>query len=166
MKMKLPTIEQGVKIQNTIIEDYFIPHVDTILRASFAFIFFFYGLQKIAPGETPVDVPIGYIIARTPFIIETTTVVTLIGIYEIILGLIFLFNEIRIAAILFFPHQITTQLVILLNTKVFFTPPYLEIGPIEIPWLMGSFAAFALKNVVFIAGFIALLSWKYNNNKL
>ena len=158
-------LDSAIKLQNTLVEKYFVPYAAVYLRFAFAFVFCLYGLQKVAPTPTPVFNPIEHLVIQAPITIPATVVIGFIGTYEMFMGLLFAFKRLRLVMVFFFPHQITTQLVIWLNTDLFFVPPYITVGGIDIPWLIGTFAAFALKNTIFIGGFMLLCVYEYPVNE-
>lgn len=160
--MELQVTKKIIAVQDRIINETVRSKSPLLVQYSLAFIFFFYGLQKIAPGATPVFQPIEQLLLQLPISPKTATVINIIGMYELILGLLLAFGFLRLAFFPFFVHQITTQAVIIVFYDVYFVQPYLDLQFIELPWLIGSFAAFALKNIVFIAAFIFLCSHTFN----
>jgi hypothetical protein len=135
-----------------IFEDYAI----TAMYWSYGFVFFFFGMQKPAPAISPPKFPVSSVLSDLGVNLPIEYVMLFIGSYEMFLGLLFLFRKIKIASWLFWPHQLITFLVLFLIPFEIFQPPWLEIGSVSIPWLLDSFSAFILKNLVFVAGFMLL----------
>lgn len=135
---------------------------------AFAFVFFYFGLQKplpfISPVRTPVSLFAGELsrllsfVFRTEVVISTTLAIYFVGAYEMFLGLLFLFKQIRLAFWFFFIHQIVGFLSLVLIWDSVFQPPWLTVLGVDIPYILGSFSAFVLKNVVFIGAFMLLAS--------
>jgi hypothetical protein len=123
---------------------------------SYGFIFFFFGLQKPAPAVSPPKFPISSGLSSLGINLPVEYVMLFIGAYEMVLGLIFLFRKIKIASWLFWPHQLIAFLTLFLIPFEIFQPPWLEIGSYSVPWLLDSFSAFVLKNLIFVAAFILL----------
>ena len=142
---------------------------------AFAFVFFYFGIQKPAPVDSPVRVPVSVFVedlssllsmlVQTQVQIPLKWAIILIGAYEMFLGLLFLFRRIRLAFWLFFLHQIIGFIAIFLAYDVVFQPPWLSIGGLDIPWALGAFSAFVLKNVVFIGAFMFLASAELGANE-
>lgn len=131
-------------------------HAISVMYYSYAFVFFYFGLQKPAPAISPPRIPIGVAIDTIGFPLGVNLVMLLIGFYEMVLGLLFLFKKIRPAFWMFFIHQFVAFAVLLIIPYDVFQPPWLQIGPVAVPWLLDSFSAFVLKNVIFVAGFMLL----------
>jgi hypothetical protein len=81
-----------------------------------------------------------------------------IGLFEMFLGLLFFFREIRVAFWLFLGHQAVTLFTLFVIPFVAFQPPYITAFGSRIPWALTGYGAFVIKNVVFIAGFTLLAS--------
>lgn len=160
--MDVRVTEKVIALQDRIINETVRGKAPLFVQYSLAFIFFFYGLQKVAPGATPVFQPIEQLLLQLPISPETATVINIIGTYELLVGLLLGFGFLRIAFFPFLIHQVTTQAVIIVFYDVYFVQPYLDLHFIEVPWLIGSFAAFAMKNIVFIAAFILLCSHEFD----
>lgn len=132
----------------------------SLLFYSFAIIFIYFGIQKPLPIVSPPEPYINYLATQAGF--SPNLIVNLVGFYEIFLGLIFLAKRIKLAFWPFLVHQLTTFLVLFLIPFSVFTPPWIVIHGIEIPIFLGSFSAFIFKNLVFITGFLLLLSIELN----
>jgi hypothetical protein len=150
------TVNKLYSFQERIAEKLFDGYAVTAMYWSYGFVFFFFGLQKPAPAVSPPRFPISSALSDLGIAIPLEYVILFIGAYEMFLGLLFFFRKIRTAFWFFWTHQITTFLVLVLIPFEIFQPPWLEIGAINVPWLLDSFSAFVLKNLVFIAGFMLL----------
>jgi len=140
--------------QNYLIENYFRPHGVGVLYASYGFIWFYFGLQKPAPVYSPVRHPLSEFFPHLGIPLEAGMV--FIGAFEMFLGLLFVFREIRIAFWLFLGHQAVTLVTLAVIPFVAFQPPYITVLGNRIPWALTGYGAFVIKNVVFIAGFTLL----------
>jgi hypothetical protein len=135
---------------------------------AFAFVFFYFGLQKPLPVISPVRTPVSIFaselsgllsfVFRTEIVISTTLAIYFIGAYEMFLGLLFLFKQIRVAFWFFFAHQAVTFFALVLIWDSVFQPPWLTVAGIDFPYILGSFSAFVLKNVIFVGAFMLLAS--------
>lgn len=135
---------------------------------AFAFVFFYFGLQKPLPSISPVRSPISIFaselsgllsfVFRTEIVISTTLVIHFIGAYEMFLGLLFLFKQLRLAFWFFFAHQIVAFVALVIIWDSVFQPPWLTVFGVDMPYVLGSFSAFVLKNVVFVGAFMLLAS--------
>lgn len=134
---------------------------------AFGFVFFFFGLQKPAPVDSPVRTPVSVFLAELSRMlswipgVEVEIPVGLglnfIGFYEMFMGLLFIFGLLRIAFWLFIAHQTVGFISIIVAWRSVFQPPWLSIGGFEFPWLLGGYSAFVLKNLLFIAAFLFLI---------
>lgn len=129
----------------------------TYARLAFAFVFVLFGAQKpIVPGSSPVGYDVSLFASRVGLEAlpgPITWVLLFIGCYEMGLGLLILLDRIRLAVPFFFAHQLTTLVAPFVVADTAFRAPYLELGWITIPYAFDWFAAFALKNVLFVAAF-------------
>jgi len=151
-------LQRVVAVQDRVIQRVFVPIDTAVVYYTFAFVFIFFGIQKFAPGTTPVRTPVGHIITTFGLPIELETAMMIIGLYEVFLGLLFVFKETRLVFTPFFVHQFISLLVLVAAPYAFFQPPYIDLFGVDVPWILGSFSAFVLKNVVFIAAFVLLVS--------
>lgn len=141
--------------------------VTSYVYLAFAFVFFYFGLQKPLPVISPVRTPISIYITElsgilssllgTEVVITTSLAIYFIGAYEMFLGLLFLFRQIRLAFFFYVPHQIFGFLSLVLIWDSVFQPPWLTVAGTEIPYILGGFSAFVLKNVIFVGAFAFLL---------
>lgn len=147
-------VEANNAVQDYIISRFVSPYVYLYCRLAFAFVFFYFGLQKPAPNHTPVFVPVTLFTAE--FGIDGQTALLFIGAYEMALGLLILFNRIRVAFWMFLAHQAVGFLSLVLIPYAVFQPPWLTVFGVDIPWALGGYSAFVLKNLVFVAAFLLL----------
>ncbi|MDZ7688210.1 MAG: hypothetical protein U5J64_05715 [Halobacteriales archaeon] len=148
------TVERLNSLQDTIASDYFVPYGTTVLYYSFGFIFFYFGLQKPAPVQTPVFVEVSLFVGEFGFPSKPTII--FIGLYEMFLGVLFFLKRIRIVFWLFFVHQFVGFLTLVTIPYVVFQPPWITVFGVDIPWAVGGFSAFVLKNVVWVGAFVVL----------
>jgi hypothetical protein len=141
---------------------------------AFAFVFFYFGLQKPLPAISPVRTPISIFASElsgllstlffTEIVISTTFAIYFIGAYEMFLGLLFLFKQLRAAFWLFLVHQAVAFFALVLIWDSVFQPPWLTVAGIELPYILGGFSAFVLKNVIFVGAFMLLASKELGGN--
>lgn len=164
MRTALATVERWiVHTEDRLANTWFREYGTRIAFLAYTFVFFYYGLLKVIPGfSTPVKGEVnafmhGLGVPELAAVVGLTyTVVPVmyaIGVYEVTLGLLFAFRKIRAAFVLFFTHQLTTLVSLVVATEAYFQEPFL-FG--TVPWLFDTFAAYVLKNVIFIGGFVVL----------
>ena len=148
-------------------------HSVTLAFAAYAIVFIWFGGVKLFPTlETPVYTPVGIFVGKLglpaffqfvgiPYNLKAVLII--IGVYEVILGILFATRRIRWAIPVFFVHQGTAFLSLLVAPYAFFGPPFLQIGTLSIPWMQGTFSAYVLKNLIFIGGFLLLVSKVYED---
>jgi len=140
------------------LEDY---DFNTLVYYSFAFVFFYFGLQKLIPGSAPVGPDVRAFVSAIGLPVQTSWYSYFIGTYEMILGIFFYFKQVKKAALLFIPHQITVFLPLIFVTDITFVRPYLKLGNFLLPWNLDYFGAFILKNLVFASAFLKILKEDY-----
>lgn len=154
---RLSAVGQRVRAaQDALLTRVFRPHGVTVLYWSFAFVFFYFGFQKPAPTYSPVRLPLSEFFPHLGVPLEAGML--FIGAYEMFLGLLFLFRQLRLAFWLFLPHQAVTFLTLLVIPYVAFQPPWVPVLGVEVPWALTGYGAFVVKNVVFVAAFLLLAS--------
>jgi len=164
MTTRLATVERWiVRTEDRIVNDWFAAHGARVAFLAYAFVFFYYGLLKVIPGfTTPVKgevdafvhgLGVPELVGALGITYTVVPVMYFVGVYEVTLGLLFAFRKIRAAFVLFFTHQLTTLLSLVVATEAYFQEPFL-FG--TVPWLFDTFAAYVLKNVVFLGGFVVL----------
>lgn len=149
-------IERTHAGQNYLVTNYFRPYGITILYWSYGFVWFYFGFQKPAPAISPVRNPLADFLPY--FAIPLAAGMAFIGMYEMFLGILFIYREIRIAFWLFFAHQATTFFTLLVIPFVAFQPPWISLLGVRFPWALTGYGAFVVKNIVFVAGFSLLAS--------
>jgi hypothetical protein len=127
-----------------------------LLYYSFAFVFFYFGIQKPAPVVSPPRFPVSSALAETGIPLALGTVILIIGIYEVALAALFFFKKIKLAFWPFLIHQATGFAVLVIIPFEVFQPPWIELGAVTFPWYLGGFSAFVFKNVIFISAFLML----------
>lgn len=140
--------------QDYVLIHFFRPHGVTALYWCFGFLFFYFGFQKPSPAQSPVRVPLTELFMM--FGIPVDVGMLVIGSYEMFLGLLFFFKQLRLAFWLFIPHMIVGFLTLALIPLVAFQPPYLAVFGMDIPWATTGYGEFVVKNIVFVAGFMLL----------
>lgn len=149
-------VERSYAAQDYVVRNYFRPHGVTVLYLSYAFVWFYFGFQKPAPVYSPVRLPLSEFLPH--FGIPLGAGMVFIGTFEMFLGLLFLFRQIRVAFWLFLGHQAVTLVTLFVIPFVAFQPPYVTLLGVRFPWALTGYGAFVIKNVVFIAGFTLLAS--------
>ena len=148
-------------------------HAVTLAIAAYAIVFIWFGGVKLVPTlETPVYTPVGIFVEGLglPVFLEFVglpynlkAILMFIGAYEVFLGILFATRRIRWTIPVFFIHQGTALLSLFVAPQAFFAPPYLQVGSLTIPWMQGTFSAYVLKNLIFIGGFLLLVSKVYED---
>lgn len=163
----------AVSLQNRLVNDYFTEYGTRIAFAAYGLVFGYYGFLKLVPGvSTPVQHAVAVYMQGLgmPELMETLglpysigAVMLFIGLYEATLGVLFLTRRIRLAFVLFFVHQLTTLTTLVVAPEAYFQQPFIDVLGLSIPWLFDSFAAYVLKNTIFIGGFLVLVSVELGN---
>jgi hypothetical protein len=156
-------VERLNSAQDIIVAEYFVPYGTSLLYYAFGFIFFYFGLQKPAPVQSPVFVEVSLFVGEFGLPSEPTLV--FIGLYEMFLGVLFFLKRIRIVFWLFFLHQFVGFLTLVTIPYVIFQPPWVTVLGVDIPWAVGGFSAFVLKNVVWVGAFVVLASVELGNTE-
>jgi hypothetical protein len=148
-----------VDLQDRIVTGYFAEYGTRIAFLAYAFVFGYYGFLKIQALftglSTPVRGEVGHLvtIVGLPEVgITLTMVMVFIGIYEMVVGATFALKKLRLAIPLFLSHQAVTLVTLVIARAYYFQEPFL----FGVPWLFDSFAAYILKNTIFIGGFLVL----------
>ena len=148
-----------VRTVDRIVDDYCSRYGTRIAFGAFAFVFGYYGflkLQALATGlTTPVRGEVGHfvdVLGLPGLGVSLTMVMVSIGLYEFALGLLFAFRKIRLAFPLFLGHQAVTFVSLVVTRHHYFQEPFVG----GVPWLFDSFAAYILKNTIFVGGFLVL----------
>jgi hypothetical protein len=149
----------AVDLQDRIVTDYFAEYGTRIAFLAYAFVFGYYGFLKIQALftglSTPVRGEVGHfvtIVGLPEVGITLTMVMVFIGIYEMVVGATFALKKLRLAIPLFLSHQAVTLVTLVIARAYYFQEPFL----FGVPWLFDSFAAYILKNTIFIGGFLVL----------
>lgn len=151
-----PLLDRVYAGQDWVLLTLFRPHGVAFLYLSFAFVFFYFGFQKPAPVYSPVRTPLSEFFAHFP--ISLAAGMLFIGTYEMFLGLLFYFRQLRLAFWLFLSHQAITLASLLVIPHVAFQPPWIDVLGVQLPWATTGYGEFVLKNVVFVAAFLLLAS--------
>lgn len=147
-------LQRHDELQDAIVDRVLRPYGLTFAFFCYGFVFFFLGLQKPAPIFTPVRQEVGVFAAQ--FGIAAMPALLFIGLYEMIMGALFFAKRIRIVFWMFFAHQTVGFLLLIMIPYTVFQPPYLTVLGLDVPWAVGGFSAFVLKNVIFVGGFVLL----------
>lgn len=153
-------IQKAIKIQNMILKKYK-SNSKNYLCYSFAFIYIYYGSLKPLPVETPVRTPVGLFVSQlgiTDLGLTLGTIINFIGLFEILIGILFLFKKIRIVFPFFMSHMFVTLSAPFVLPYAIFKAPFIHIFNTQIPFVMDKFAAFAIKNVIFLNAYLYLAS--------
>lgn len=132
------------------------------IRVSLGIVFIWYGAQKpFIPGRSPIHRPVAMFAETLGLGIlpgPTGLLLHFVGLFEVVVGTLILFDFVRTATPLFLLHQAITLVAPFVVLQYAFRAPYLEIGPVVIPIAVDWFSAFALKNLVFVAAFMFLFA--------
>ncbi|MFT4893034.1 MAG: hypothetical protein ACI8Z7_000829 [Candidatus Nanohaloarchaea archaeon] len=148
-------LRRAESFQDSIVERIGGYSVDLVYY-SFAFVFFYFGIQKPAPVVSPPRFPISSALTDIGIPVGIETVILVIGMYEVLLAMLFLFKKVKLAFWPFLIHQFTGFAVLILIPYEVFQAPWIEVAGLMFPWYLGSFSAFVLKNVVFVSAFLML----------
>lgn len=130
-------------------------------RLAFAFVFLYFGAQKpFVPGASPVRDPVTAFLTAVgiPLVVAMEYGGLFIGLYEMTVGVLFLFNKIRTAGVLFIVHQLTTLVSLLAIPYIAFREPWFSLVGIQIPYALDWFSAYVLINLIFIGAFMLLFA--------
>lgn len=137
-------------------------------RLAFAFVFLYFGAQKpLVPGASPVREPVTAFLTAlgVPLVVAIEYGGLFIGLYEMTVGVLFLFNKIRAAALLFIIHQLTTLVSLLVIPYVAFREPWFSLFGVQTPYALDWFSAYVLKNLIFIGAFMLLFAQYHSERK-
>lgn len=150
------TIDRVNAFQDRLVRTYLQPYSLTFTYWACAFVYLYIGFQKVSPHRSAADVQLGTVggllgIPYVPF-------VTFIGVWQIVIGALFLLRRLRLCALFFFTYQFFTFGTLVWLRYIVFQPPWITVFGIDIQWALGAYAAFILKNLVFAAIFFVLAS--------
>jgi hypothetical protein len=152
----LDTLE---RYEHRLIDDVFAEYGTRIALGAYAFVFGYYGFLKLqAPVtglSTPVRGEVGHLveILGLPEVgIGLTAVMLFVGLYETSLGALFALGRLRLALPAFLCHQAVTFASLVVARGYYFQEPYV----LGVPWLFDAFAAYILKNTIFVGAFLVL----------
>jgi hypothetical protein len=144
-----------------LVDDVFVPHGTRVALAAYAFVFGYYGFLKLQAAvtglSTPVRGEVGHFVTALglPSLGVGVGVAMLgIGLYEVALGVLFATRRLRLAVPVFLAHQAVTFVSLVVAREFYFQEPFL----FGVPWLFDAFAAYVLKNTIFVGGFLVLVS--------
>lgn len=145
--------------EQRLVDDYFAEYGTRVAFLAYAFVFGYYGFLKVQASvtglSTPVKGEVGHVVATLglPELgISLSAVMVFIGLYEMSLGTLFALRRLRAALPLFLAHQATTFVTLGVARTFYFQEPFL----FGVPWLFDTFAAYILKNTIFVGGFLVL----------
>jgi len=149
--------------------NFFVEYGTRIAFTAYAFVFGYYGFLKVQFLFTEIDTPvrrqISYLVHIFDFTqlgITLTMVMLSIGFFEMTIGILFALKKIRLVLPLFFIHMIGTFLTLFIGRTFYFQEPLL----MGFPWLFDEFAAYILKNTIFIGGFMILAAVEMSDQDL
>lgn len=156
----LETVERRyVRTVDRIVSEYFSRYGTRVAFAAYAFVFGYYGFLKVQAAvtglSTPVRGEVGHfvrILGLPEIGITVAAAMVFIGVYEVVLGGLFAAKRIRLAVPLFLNHQLVTLVSLVVARDFYFKEPFVA----GIPWLFDAFAAYILKNTIFVGGFLVL----------
>ena len=149
-------VETVNAFQDRLVRTYFRPNAVTLTYWAFAFVFLYVGVQKVAPHRSSADVQLATVggLLGIPYL----EFVTFVGLWQIVIGALFLLRRLRLAAMLFVTFQLFTFGTLVVLSHVVFQPPWITVLGFDVPWALGAYAAFVLKNLVLAGTFFVLAS--------
>jgi hypothetical protein len=148
-----------VQFENRLVDHYFREYGTRVAFLAYAFVFGYYGFLKVQALftglTTPVRGEVGHLVAALglgELGISLTAVMVFIGLFEVTIGALFAFRRIRLLIPLFLLHMAGTFATLVIARAAYFKEPFIA----GIPWLFDSFAAYILKNTIFVGGFLVL----------
>jgi hypothetical protein len=149
------------ELEQRLVNDYFVEYGTRIAFLAYAFVFLYFGFLKVQALFTGFSTPVRSEVANLVTIlglprfgITLTMVMAFIGIYEMSVGATFALKKLRLTIPLFLTHQAVTLVSLVIARTFYFQEPFL----FGVPWLFDSFAAYILKNTIFIGGFLVLVA--------
>lgn len=165
-RLPAAVVGSAVDLEQRIVDEYFVEYGTRIAFLAYAFVFGYYGFLKVQALftglSTPVREEVGHLVTilGLPQIgITLTMVMVFIGIYEMTVGATFALKKLRLAIPMFLGHQAVTLVTLVIARAYYFQEPFL----FGVPWLFDAFAAYILKNTIFIGGFILLAAVELGN---
>ena len=162
--MMTPHVISGVISRINAIQDEFIrrvclPHSITVTYWTFGFVFCYLGIQKVLPHRSTADVQLATVggLFGLPYI----PFVAFIGVWQLAIGIGFFLRRLRFAGMLFVLYQVFAFGSLVVLRHVVFQPPYIPIFTLDVPWALGMYGAFILKNLVFAGVFFVLAAQEY-----
>lgn len=156
-----PVVSRLGRWESRLVNEYLARYGTLLALLAYAFVFFYYGFLKVqAPLTgltTPVRGEVGHfvqVLGLPELGVSLTLVMVTIGLYEMALGALFAFKMLHVAFPLFLVHQVTTFVSLGVARAFYFQEPFV----FGVPWLFDTFAAYILKNVVFVGGFLVLVT--------
>ncbi|AHB67460.1 hypothetical protein HISP_06395 [Haloarcula hispanica N601] len=153
-------VQKYNEVIDRVVEGILVPYGTRIAFLTYAFVFSYYGFLKVQALFSGLSTPVrGEVHAVVTILglpelgISLTAVMVFIGVYELTIGLLFLLQKIRAIFFLFLGHQFVTLATLVIARSAYFQEPFL-LG--TVPWLFDAFAAYILKNTIFIGGFLVL----------
>lgn len=145
--------------ENTFVEGVLLKHSTNIAFAAYAFVFGYYGflkVQALVTGlTTPVRGEVGHLVSilGLPELgISLTAAMVFIGLFEMGIGVLFALKRIRLVLPVFLVHMAGTFASLVIARAFYFQEPFV----MGVPWLFDAFAAYILKNTIFVGGFLVL----------
>jgi hypothetical protein len=142
------------------VEDVFVPYGTRIAFLTYTFVFGYDGFLKIQAFITGLSTPVRGEVANLVNVlglpeygISLTVVMLFIGLCEVSLGALFATKRLYLVTPVFLVYQFGTFLTLIIAKAHSFQEPYL----VGIPWLFDTFAAYILKNTIFVGGFLLLI---------
>jgi hypothetical protein len=148
-----------IDLERRLVEGVFVEHGTNVAFLSYAFVYGYYGFLKvqalITGMTTPVRGEVGHLVTALDLSslgISLTAVMVFIGVYEVVLGALFATRRIHLVLPLFLAHMFGTFATLVVARGAYFQDPFV----MGIPWLFDTFAAYILKNTIFVGGFLVL----------
>lgn len=148
------------------IDDFLVEYSTNIAFAAYAFVFGYYGFLKIQAFftglATPVRGEVGHLVSilgLPEYGISLTAVMVFIGLFEMSIGVLFALKKIRLVLPVFLVHMAGTFATLVIGRAFYFQDPFV----MGLPWLFDAFAAYILKNTIFVGGFLVLAVVELSN---
>lgn len=147
-------VERVNAFQDRLVADYVRPHAVPLTYWAFGAVFLYLGLQKVVPHRSTADVPLSTIggLVGVPYV----EFVTAIGVWQMLIGALFLARRLRLAGVFFITYQVFTFGTLVVLRYIVFQPPWITVLGVDLPWALGAYSAFILKNTVIAGAFFVL----------
>lgn len=157
-----------VRFEDRLVNHYFQTYGTVVAFGAYAFVFGYYGFLKVQALftglTTPVRGEVGALVSTIGLAdlgISLTMVMVFIGVFEMGIGVLFALRRIRLLIPLFLVHMAGTFATLVIARAHYFQEPFIG----GVPWLFDSFAAYILKNTIFVGGFLVLAAVELGHDR-